>query len=105
MINMKLKKGDKIQVLTGKDKGKLGTITNVLDGGEKIVADGINMSYKHQRPKKEGEKGAKIQFAAPIHASNVMLVCPKCNKATRVNYKKIESGKKMRSCKKCQATF
>jgi len=102
---MKIKKGDKIQVLTGKDKGKSGTVTNILPVSGKVVVEGINMVFKHQKPKKEGEKGTKIQFASAVNASNVIVFCPKCNKATRVNYTKSEGGQKLRVCKKCKATF
>ena len=101
---MKIRKGDTIKVLLGKDNGKTGAVTKVLPSG-RIVVGGINMLTKHQKPKKEGEKGTKIKFAAPINISNVMLVCPKCGKATRVGYGSAESGKKMRLCKKCKGTF
>ncbi|MFH1193933.1 MAG: 50S ribosomal protein L24 [bacterium] len=101
---MKIKKGDKIKVLLGKDSGKTGAVIRVLPSG-RIVAEGINMLTKHQRPKKEGEKGMKVKFAAPIDISNAMLVCPKCGKATRVGYAPADGGKKLRLCKKCKGTF
>jgi large subunit ribosomal protein L24 len=101
---MKIKKGDKIKVLLGKDSGKTGAVTKVLPSG-RVVVEGVNMLTKHQRPKKEGEKGTKVKFAAPIDMSNVMLVCPKCGKATRVGYVSEGAGKKLRSCKKCKGTF
>lgn len=68
---MKLKKGDNIIVLTGKDKGKKGKVLRVLVKANKVVAEGINMMKKHQRPRKSGEKGQLINLAMPIHASNV----------------------------------
>jgi len=68
---MKLKKGDNIIVITGKDKGKKGKIASVLVAENKVVIEGINMMKKHQRPRKSGEKGSKIDVAMPIHASNV----------------------------------
>lgn len=68
---MKLKKGDNITVITGKDKGKKGKIVRVLVKENKVVAEGINMMKKHQRPRKSGEKGQMINVAMPIHASNV----------------------------------
>jgi large subunit ribosomal protein L24 len=68
---MKLKKGDNIIVITGKDKGKKGKIARVLVAENKVVIEGINMMKKHQRPRKSGEKGTKIDMAMPIHASNV----------------------------------
>ena len=71
---MKLKKGDNVIVITGKDKGKKGKIVKVLVQENKIVVEGINMMKKHQRPKKSGEKGSKIDIAMPIHASNVKKI-------------------------------
>ncbi len=71
---MKLKKGDNIIVITGKDKGKKGKIVAVLVDKNKVVVESINMMKKHQRPKKSGEKGSKIDIAMPIHASNVKKV-------------------------------
>lgn len=71
---MRLKKGDNIIVITGKDKGKKGKIVKVLVQKNKVVVEGINMMKKHQRPKKSGEKGTRINIAMPIHASNVKKI-------------------------------
>ncbi|MFA5095438.1 MAG: 50S ribosomal protein L24 [Candidatus Paceibacterota bacterium] len=90
---MKLKKGDNIIVIAGKDKGKKGKIVAVLVDKNKVVVEGINMMKKHQRPKKSGEKGVKIDIAMPMHASNVMLLDPKTDFRTRVGKKKV--GDKM----------
>ena len=68
---MKIKKGDKITVITGKDKGKSGKIMRVLVSANKVIVEGINMAKKHQRGRKSGEKGSMIDMAMPIHASNV----------------------------------
>jgi large subunit ribosomal protein L24 len=68
---MKLKKGDKVKILTGKDKGKSGKIMRVLVADNKVIVEGINMMKKHQRPKKSNEKGTMVDMAMPIHASNV----------------------------------
>jgi large subunit ribosomal protein L24 len=68
---MKLKKGDNVKIITGKDKGKSGKIVRVLVKENKIIVDGLNMMKKHQRPRKSGEKGTMINIAMPIHASNV----------------------------------
>ncbi|MBT5338272.1 50S ribosomal protein L24 [Candidatus Falkowbacteria bacterium] len=115
---MRIKKGDKVQITKGKDrvkrtkkgekkeKGNQGKIVQVLRTKKKVVVDGLNLRYKHVRPKREGEKGQRIEFPAPISISNVMLVCPKCSKATRVSYKLLDSDlkgkKKIRICKKCK---
>lgn len=99
---MKIKKGDKVKIIAGKERGKTGTVTRVLPEAGRIVVEGINMLTKHQRPRREGEKGTKIKFAAPLNASNAILVCPKCGKTTRIGFSQEENGKRMRSCKKCQ---
>lgn len=98
---MKIKKGDKILVISGKDKGKTGKVTVVLPPLKKIVIEGVNIRKKHTRPKKEGQKGQIIQMPAPINVSNAKLVCPKCEKPVRIGCRFLEGGKKIRVCKKC----
>ncbi len=102
---MKNKKGDKVKILTGKDKGKTGKVLKVVKSAGKISIEGINLRIKHMRPQKQGEKGQRIQFPAPMDISNVMLICPKCSQATRVGMKKLEDKSKVRVCKKCKETF
>ena len=102
---MKIKKGDKVKILSGKDRGKSGSVTHVLSKSGKAVVDGINMLTKHQKPRKEGEKGTKVKFAAPISISKVMVICPKCGKETRVGFMIQEDKKRIRQCKKCKGTF
>ena len=97
---MKLKKGDTVLIISGKDKGKKGKILRVLPKSGKVVAEGIFIIKKHVRPKRQGEKGQRIEIPAPIDVSNAKLVCPKCNKAVRIGYKLTEK-KKYRVCKKC----
>lgn len=100
---MKLKLKDRVFITTGKDKGKKGAITRILSKQNKIVVEKVNIRTKHI--KKTSEKpGQKIQFEAPIDASNVMLICPNCNKTARIGYKKLEKGRKQRICKKCNET-
>ncbi|MEK7069338.1 MAG: 50S ribosomal protein L24 [Patescibacteria group bacterium] len=90
---MKLKKGDNIIVIAGKEKGKTGKIVRVLVSKNRVIIEGLNTVKKHQRPRKTNEKGSMISVAMPIHASNVMLVDPKTGKPTRVGKKKV--GDKM----------
>lgn len=90
---MKLKKGDNIIIIAGKDKGKKGKILKVFVEKNKVVVEGANMMKKHQRPRKSGEKGTMIDIAMPIHVSNVMVLDPKEGKATRIGKKKV--GDKM----------
>ncbi len=98
---MKLKKGDKVYVLKGKSRGKTGAILRVLPKVSKIVVEGVSLRKKHVRPKKQGQKGQRIESPAPISSANVALVCGSCSKPTRVGYR-VEGGKKVRFCKKCK---
>lgn len=97
---MKLKKGDNVSIISGKDKGKKGKIIEVLKKEGRLIIEGINLRKRHTKPKKNGEKGQIIEKPTPIHISNVMLICPKCGKATRVGFK-IAEKRKYRICKKC----
>ncbi|MDO8529851.1 MAG: 50S ribosomal protein L24 [bacterium] len=99
---MKIHKGDTVLIISGKDKGRVAKILRSLPKEGKILVDGINLKNKHIKPKKQGEKGQVIGVPAPLDASDVKIVCPKCNKAARVGYK-LQDGKKFRICKKCKA--
>jgi len=106
---MKIKQGDKVKILTGKDKGKTGKVLQVFSVANKASIEGLNLLIKHMRPRKQGEKGQRIEFPAPMELSNVILVCPKCGRPTRVGRKYIEifknekkEKKKVRVCKKCK---
>lgn len=106
---MKIKKGDKVKILAGKDKGKIGKILQIFESSNRASVEGLNLLIKHMRPRKKGEKGQRIEFPAPMNLSNVILVCPACDKPTRVSYKYLEviknevkQKKKSRVCKKCQ---
>lgn len=99
---MKLKKGDTILIITGKDKGKEGKIIKVFPKKERVMIEGLNLYYKHTRPKRQGEKGEKVQVPRPIHISNVSLICSACKKASRVGFRQIGNIKE-RYCKKCKS--
>lgn len=90
---MKLKKGDNVIIVSGKDKGKKGKIVRAFPKLNKVIVEGANMSKKHQRPRKSGEKGSMIDIAMPLHASNVMILDPKKGEASRIGKKKV--GDKM----------
>lgn len=98
---MKLRKGDQVKIILGKDRGKKGKVIQVFPNEELIVVENLNLRVKHTRPRREREKGERVQFSAPLHASNVMLVCSKCSKPTRIGYRVIEN-KKIRICRKCK---
>ena len=96
---MRIKKGDKVVVIAGSEKGKEGTITKVLPKEEKVIIGGINMVKKHVKPNQAEPEGKITEKEAPIHISNVALVDPKTKKATKVRYE-IKDGKKVRVAKK-----
>jgi len=102
---MRIKKNDKVKIIAGKDAGKSGKVLNIINAKGKIVVEGVNIAKKHTRPKKEGEKGQRVEIATPIDVSNAMLICPSCNKETRVGFQIDKEGKKSRFCKKCKKTI
>ena len=97
---MKLKKGDRVKVIAGKDLGKDGVIMRVLPDKNKVIVEGVNIAKKHQRPTRATMQGGIIDKDMPIPVSNVALVCPACGKPSRVGYR-VEGGEKRRVCKKC----
>ena len=97
---MKIKKDDMVLIISGKDRGRKSKVIKVFPKGGKLLIDGINLRKKHVKPKKSGEKGQIVETPAPLDASDVKLVCPKCAKAVRTGYK-LEGKKKYRACKKC----
>ena len=99
---MNVKKGDTVIVLSGKDKGKQGKVLEVMPKSGKVVVEKINVVSRHTKPRKQGEQGGIVQREAAMYASKVQVVCPKCNKGTRIAHK-IENGKKTRVCKHCGA--
>jgi len=99
---MNIKVNDKVAVISGKDKGKEGKVVQILPAMNKVVVEGVNVMYKHLRPRKSGEKGQRVQFNGPITASNIVLVCPKCGKQSRTGIKVGDNKQKSRFCKKCK---
>jgi large subunit ribosomal protein L24 len=96
---MNIKKGDNVIIVSGKDRGKTGKVTRAIPKDGKIVVEGLNMFKRRQRPKSEGQKGQMVEVAMPIQISNVMLVCPKTGKRTRIGSKE-KGGKFVRVSKK-----
>ena len=99
---MRIKKGDTVQILSGNDKGKQGEVLEVIPKTEKILVKGVNIRKKHVKPRKQGEEGGIISSECAIHRSKANVLCPKCNKATKVGYT-VEKDEKVRVCKKCGA--
>ncbi len=98
---MKIKNNDNVIIIKGKDRNKKGKIARVMPATGKVIVGGLNMIKKSQKPKRSGEKGKIVTMEAPINVANVALVCPKCSAVARIGYKKMESGDKVRICRKC----
>ena len=99
---MRIKKGDTVQVLSGNDKGKTGEVLEVMPKTGKIIVKGVNIRKKHVKPRKQGDEGGIIPVECSIFSAKVNVVCPKCNKPTKIGYE-MDKDKKVRVCKKCVA--
>lgn len=99
--NTSIKKDDKVKVVTGKDKGKIGKVLKVYHKKQRVMVENVNMVKRHTRPSAQNRQGGIVEGEAPIHWSNVMVMCGKCVAATRVRYQSLEDGKKVRACQKC----
>jgi len=102
MAGMNIRTGDKVKVIAGKDKGKEAKVLATMPHKSRVVVERVNMMKKAQRPTQKNQKGGILEIEAPLHVSNVMLVCPSCSQATRVGRKR-EEGVRVRVCKKCGA--
>lgn len=105
MNKMHVKRGDKVVVIAGKDKGKEGNVIAAFPEENKVIVEGVAVAKKHQKARMQGQASAIIDKEMPIDASNVMRVCPKCGKPARVGVKTFEDGSKAKYCKKCGETF
>lgn len=100
LVKLHVKKGDTVQILAGKDKGKQGKIITALPAKGKVIVEGINKVKRHSKPSIKVPQGGIITKEMPLHACKVQLICPACNKPTRIAHK-IINGKNARVCKKC----
>jgi large subunit ribosomal protein L24 len=100
-MGLNIKKNDTVMVMSGDEKGKKGRVISVLSSDNRILIESINMIKRHMKPSKKYSQGGIIEKEAPVNRSNVMLVCPKCDKSTKISQKILENGEKIRSCKKC----
>jgi large subunit ribosomal protein L24 len=96
-----LKKNDQVEVIAGKDKGRVGKILRVLPDSSKAVVERINMIKRHTKPREMNQQGQIIEKEAKIHVSNLQLICPECTKTGRIGKKVLEDGTKVRFCKSC----
>ena len=100
LVKLHVKKGDTVVVLSGKDKGKQGKIITAMPKAGKVIVEGINKVKRHSKPSLKVPQGGIITKEMPLHACKVQLVCPACNKPTRIGHKEV-NGKNSRVCKKC----
>lgn len=101
---MKLKKGDKVKVITGKDKGKEGTVEKILASKQAVLVSGVNLYRRHLKKRDEKQQGGIVEIAKPLTIAKVAFICPKCKVPTRVGYKVMDAVKK-RICRKCGQTI
>lgn len=99
--NLKIKKNDKVVVLAGKEKGKIGAVLKVEEGRDFAIVEKVNMVKRHSRPGGKNAQGGIIEKEAPIHISNLMLVCSKCAEPSRFGKRLLDDGSKVRVCRKC----
>ena len=98
---MKIRRNDTVLVITGKDKGKKGKVRFAYPKKERIMVEGINFIKRHMRARGQARQAGIIEREAPVHVSNIMLLCNKCNHPTRVGFHSLEDGKKVRFCRSC----
>jgi large subunit ribosomal protein L24 len=101
-MSLGIKKNDTVMVITGKYKGKKGRVIKVIPSENRVIVEKINIVKRHMKPSRKYAQGGIIEKEAPIHRSNVMLICPKCDKPTRISAQVLADGKKVRVCKKCK---
>lgn len=101
MAKMNIKKGDKVMIISGKDKGKTGKVLQVIPPEDKIRVESINMGVKHKKPRGRYDQGGKLNQELPMYSSKAMVICKNCEKPTRVARKELEDGTKVRACKRC----
>ncbi len=107
MSKLNIKKGDTVMVISGKSKGKTGKVLEVSPKEGKVIVEKANIVTKHVKPRRQGETGGRIEAEGPLYACKVQVICPKCKQPTRVGYKTLEDGTKVRVCKNkdCGETF
>ena len=98
-----IRKNDNVLVITGKDRGKRGRVLRVLPDKNRLIVEGVNLIKRHTKPNPgRNIKGGLVEREAPLHASNVQVVCPECGKATRLGRRILGDGRKVRICRKCE---
>jgi len=101
-MGLSVKKNDTVLVIAGREKGKKGRVLSVYPSKGRLLIEKINMIRNHMKPTRKYAQGGIIEKEAPLHISNVMLICPKCNKPTRISNTHLQEGRRVRMCKKCR---
>jgi large subunit ribosomal protein L24 len=101
LLKFHIRKNDLVQVISGKEKGKTGKVLKVLPKKNRVIVEKVNFVKRHSRPSARTKQGGIIEKEAPIHVSNLLIVCPKCNQGVRTGKRLLEDGKKSLVCKKC----
>ena len=105
MAGLSVKRGDTVAVIAGRERGKRGKVLRVVPRRQRVVVEKVNMIKRHQRPTQKLRQGGIIEREGPLHVSNVMVVCPKCDRPTRTGVQQLADGKEVRMCKRCQETI
>jgi large subunit ribosomal protein L24 len=98
---MKIQKNDNVLIIVGKDKGKKGKVRKAIPGKDSVIVEGLNLIKRHSKTKGKTRQAGIIELEAPVHISNVMVICNKCNKPARIGYRLLEDGKRARYCHNC----
>ncbi len=102
-MKLSVRKNDEVQVIAGRDRGKRGRVLRVLPDKGRVVVEGVNVIKRHTKPNPQKQiKGGVVEREAPLHASNVQILCPECSKATRIGRRILGDGRKVRICRKCE---
>ena len=105
MASLSVKRGDTVAVIAGRERGKRGKVLWLIPERSRVVVEKVNMIKRHQRPTQKLRQGGIIEREGPLHISNVMVVCPKCDRPSRTGIQQLADGKKVRICKRCQETI
>jgi large subunit ribosomal protein L24 len=99
---MRIRKGDTVVITAGKDRGKKGKVRRALPNEDRVIVEGLNMIKRHSRARRAARQAGIIELEAPLHVSKMMLVCDKCGKPTRIGFRFLDDGRKVRICNSCQ---
>jgi len=101
----RVRRNDTVQVLSGKDRGRRGEVRRVVTATDRAIVTGVNMVKKHRRARSQMEPSGIVEMEAPIHLSNLQVVCASCDRPVRVGFRRLEDGRKVRFCKRCSETI